>query len=957
MNLRSPPDEKIACFRRLFRGRRDVYPQRFDSKKTGKAGYSPACANEWIRGICEKPRIKCANCPNQSWLPVEDWTVRWHLSGKDSDHKPFVMGLYPMLPDDSCYLLAIDLDGAGWQDDATALKTVLKQQQLPIALERSRSGKGAHLWLFFEEAIPASIARSLGTFLLSEAMNLRPEIGLASYDRMFPNQDTLPKGGFGNLIALPLQQAAREQGNTLFLDDDLQPWPDQWAFLGTLPQIQRATVEALVQTAARSHRTLPVRAAPSDSFTLQPWTAPPSRRTTLEPINDPPELRIDIVLADEIYVPKSALAPVLQNRILHLAAFQNPEFYKAQAMRLPTFDKPRIIACAEIHPEHIALPRGCLEELRRLLHDNQVRYRVIDRRTKGSALKLTFRGQLRPEQHNAAQALLKHDTGVLAATTAFGKTVLAAWLIAKRGVSTLILVHRKQLMVQWAERLTQFLNLTEKEIGRLGGGRRKLKGKVDIALMQSLVRKGVVDDRVADYGHVIVDECHHVSARNFELAARRAKAKFFLGLSATVERKDGHEPIFFMQCGPVRHTVEAKDQAKARPFRHQVIVRPTGFRPVNEQQDDARVEFQQLCAAITGDPQRNHMIRDDVACAYAAGRHPLVLTERTEHLERLRLLLIETNLPVVVLHGGLSKKDREAAFTLLGGSVGSVQSTGNLPIILATGRFIGEGFDLAKLDTLFVTLPVSWRGTVAQYAGRLHRHHADKHLVQIYDYADLEAPMLARMFDKRCASYESIGYSILLPASALPGWPQSVPLPVDPSWKRQYAVSVKRLIHDGVDVPLAELFLKAAEPPADVPRARSAAEAFLYRRLQSLESTKERFTLNARLPIPFNNAGLMEVDFLFPKARLVVELDGDQHLNDPAAWRIDRRKDRLLQSHGYFILRFLVRDLTGDLPSVLDALLATLDCCLSRATGDQARHQALRNCIQRTSSHPIGRPG
>jgi len=388
-----------------------------------------------------------------------------------------------------------------------------------------------------------------------------------------------------------------------------------------------------------------------------------------------------------------------------------------------------------------------------------------------------------------------------------------------------------------------------------------------------------------------------------------------------------------------------------------VIVRPTGFRPVNEQQDDARVEFQQLCAAITGDPQRNHMIRDDVACAYAAGRHPLVLTERTEHLERLRLLLIETNLPVVVLHGGLSKKDREAAFTLLGGSVGSVQSTGNLPIILATGRFIGEGFDLAKLDTLFVTLPVSWRGTVAQYAGRLHRHHADKHLVQIYDYADLEAPMLARMFDKRCASYESIGYSILLPASALPGWPQSVPLPVDPSWKRQYAVSVKRLIHDGVDVPLAELFLKAAEPPADVPRARSAAEAFLYRRLQSLESTKERFTLNARLPIPFNNAGLMEVDFLFPKARLVVELDGDQHLNDPAAWRIDRRKDRLLQSHGYFILRFLVRDLTGDLPSVLDALLATLDCCLSRATGDQARHQALRNCIQRTSSHPIGRPG
>ncbi len=933
MNHRSRPEEKIACFRSLFRGRSDVYPQRFESRKTGKAGYSPACGNEWIRGVCEKPRIKCTNCPNQNWLPVEDWTVRWHLSGKDSDHKPFVMGLYPMLADESCCLLAIDLDGEGWKDDALALREILEDLKLPIALERSRSGKGAHLWFFFQEAIPASIARRLGAYLLSEAMNLRPEIGLASYDRMFPNQDTLPKGGFGNLIALPLQQSAREKGNSLFLDENLQPFSDQWHFLGNLSKISRSRVEHIVQSAERSKSTLPIRAAPNDGFALKPWTAPPSRRTSLEPIKNPPQGRVDLTLADEVYIPKKSLPPVLQNRILQLAAFQNPEFYKAQAMRLPTFDKPRVIGCAELHLEHIALPRGCLEELRRLLRDNRVRYRVSDKRNKGTSLELSFRGTLRPEQMEAAQALLKNDTGVLAATTAFGKTVLAAWLIAERGVNTLILVHRKQLMDQWTERLTQFLDITEKEIGRLGGGRRKLKGKVDIALMQSLVRKGVVDDRVADYGHVIVDECHHISARNFELAARRAKAKFVLGLSATVERKDGHEPIIFMQCGPVRHSVAAKDQAAARCFRHQVIVRPTGFQPDATEHDDARIEYQQLCQALTEDTQRNRLILEDVHAAYTAERNPLVLTERTEHLERLRSLFTEADLPVVVLHGGLSKKDRETAFKLLAGSDGSDRSerpAPNLPIILATGGFIGEGFDLAQLDTLFITLPVSWRGTVAQYAGRLHRHHAGKHLVQIYDYADLETPMLARMFDKRCASYESIGYSILLPASTLPGWPQSIPLPVDPSWKRKYAASVKRLIRDGVvirdgvDVPLAELFLQAAEPPADVPTARSAAEAFLYRRLQTLPATKDRFTLNARLPIPFNNAGLMEVDFLFPEARLVVELDGDQHLNDPEAWRRDRRKDRLLQSNQYFILRFLARDLSEDLPTVLDTLIHTL---------------------------------
>jgi hypothetical protein len=546
LNRHSPPVEKIACFRSLFRGRSDVYPQRFESRKTGRAGYSPCCGNEWVRGVCEKPRIKCSNCRQQDWLAVNDWTIRWHLSGKDSDGRPFVMGIYPMLLDESCYFLAIDLDGEGWRDDVQALIDVAKKLDLPIAVERSRSGNGAHLWFFFEQAIPATQARRFGTHLLTEAMESRPEIGLGSYDRMFPNQDTLPKGGFGNLIALPLQKAARDLGNSVFLDEALEPFIDQWEFLAQLPKVSLKTITPIISQAERSNRILPIRLTPTDEFTLTPWRASPSRGSKEIIIVGLIPKKLEIVLSNQIYIPKAELPPALRNRILHLAAFQNPEFYKAQAMRLPTYDKPRIIACAEDHPEHIALPRGCLDELKTLFRRNKVRCKVKDLRESGTALEVAFLGELHPEQITAAKALLPHETGVLAATTAFGKTVLAAWLIAERGVNTLILVHRQQLMEQWVERLSTFLDFSQKSIGRLGGGRRKLRGQIDVALIQSMVRKDVVDDRIADYGQIIIDECHHLSAQSFERAISRAKAKYVLGLSATIQRKDGHHPIIFM---------------------------------------------------------------------------------------------------------------------------------------------------------------------------------------------------------------------------------------------------------------------------------------------------------------------------------------------------------------------------------------------------------------------------
>jgi superfamily II DNA or RNA helicase/very-short-patch-repair endonuclease len=832
------------------------------------------------------------------------------------------MGLYAMLCDETCFFLAVDFDGEDWQKDAGAFLETCRRLSVPVALERSRSGNGAHIWFFFGEAIPASLARKMGSYLLTETMENRPEVGLKSYDRLFPNQDTLPKGGFGNLIALPLQRQPRQRGNTVFLDDQFAPYADQWEFLASLQHMSRIQVESLVREAESKGRVVGVRMAMPDDDDGSPWTAPPSRRPTDPPITEPLPEKLELVLADQIYIAKQELAPPLRNRLIRLAAFQNPEFYRAQAMRLPTYDKPRIVACAEHHPKHFALPRGCLDDVLALLKSLKIRPELRDERYVGQSLQLSFCGELRPEQQTAANALLQHDTGVLAATTAFGKTVIAAWLSAQRGVNTIVLVHRQQLLEQWIERLSAFLNLPAKTVGRLGGGRKKLTGKLDVALIQSLVRKGIVNDCIGNYGHVIVDECHHLSAHSFELVARRAKAKFITGLSATVGRKDGHHPIIFMQCGPVRHRVNAKSQAAMRPFTHQVYVRPTSFRPLPWPDPDPRMEFHHLYEALRNNAARNQMICSDILGAVNEGRSPLVLTERTEHLQELASRI--SSVPeLVVLRGGQTKKELDAARALLAKEPGDTRR-----VILATGKFIGEGFDDPRLDTLFLALPISWRGTIAQYVGRLHRLHEGKREVRVYDYADLNVPMLSRMFDRRCQGYESLGYTILLPGSALPGWPAEVPLPVDPEWKKDYAASVRRLIRDGVDIPLAGLFVNAARnPPPEAEgeaRARSSSETFLFRRLDSLPETTGHFRLNSTLPIPFDGTGQMEVDFLCFAKNLVIELDGAQHLSDAEAYRRDRRKDALLQKHGYFVLRFLAEDVGKHLDLVLDTILAML---------------------------------
>ncbi len=753
--------DKIALFRRLFGGRTDVFPARWENPKSGKSGYAPACANEWIRGVCGKPQVKCGDCPNRAFIPVTGDVIECHLRSEDRIRSngrggDFVAGVYPLLFDDSCQFLAIDFDDESWSSDALAFMVTCRELDVPAALERSRSGNGGHVWLFFSEPVAAADARRLGTLFLTRTMNRRPEIGFKSYDRLFPSQDTMPSGGFGNLIALPLQRGPRESGNSVFVDDDLRPHPDQWAFLSSLRRLDPADVTAMI---SRVEAEMPggatgVRLPVDDENADEPWKMAPSRRRQRSEIKDPLPEQVKIVLGDQVYVDRTGLPSSMVAQLVRLAAFQNPEFYRAQAMRLPTYGKPRIISCAELHPQHVGLPRGCLDEAIELLKLHGVRVSLSDERQGGTALDVQFLGTLHDVQVAAVAAIEPHDYGVLAATTAFGKTVVGARMIAARGVNTLVLVHRRQLVDQWRERLRSFLSVLDGDIGTIGGGKRKPTGKIDVALIQSLVRNGEVSDLVADYGHLIVDECHHLSAVSFELVARRTKARYVLGLSATVARKDGHHPIIFMQCGPVRYRVDAKSQAATRSFSHTARLRETGFRLKPELASQSPLQMPSLYAALAQDQRRNDLIFDDVLQSLEVGRRPVILTERRDHLEHLRDRFQKFTRNLVVLYGGMSAAERRVA------EDGLRRPDTEERLVLATGRYLGEGFDDASLDTLFLTMPISWRGTLAQYVGRLHRAHRAKREVIVYDYVDSGVTMLARMALKRQTGYRSLGYEI-----------------------------------------------------------------------------------------------------------------------------------------------------------------------------------------------------
>jgi superfamily II DNA or RNA helicase len=732
------PEEKVQLFADFFRGRDDVFARLWENKKSGKKGYSPVCEYEWQPGICTKPEKKCTNC---KFVPLAHESLRAHLEGQH------VIGVYPLRKDETCYFLAVDFDKANWQEDAATFLEVCNSMNVSAALERSRSGNGGHVWIFFEEPIPAYFARNMGSYLITETMSRHYHLSMTSYDRLFPNQDTMPKGGFGNLIALPLQKQARKFGNTEFLDEQFLTYPDQWAYLASIRKMNLGEVQALANEAAKNNRITGV-AFSSPEEDDKPWIPRRAQKDFLLTFRSQLPSQIRVTLADRLYVEKAGLPSALPAEIKRLASFQNPKFYEAQKMRRSTFRIPRIITCAEDFPKHLAIPRGCWERLCALVEPLNVTIETIDERFDGNPVETAFRGNLTESQNSAVAQLLQHDIGIFVAPPGVGKTVVGIYLIAQRKHSTLILVHRQPLLEQWQNQLAEFLNLPPKEIGIVAGGKNTRTGKIDVAMLQSLVREGEVDQWVGEYGYVIVDECHHVPAFSFEQVLKHARARYVTGLTATPYRRDGHHPIIAMQCGPVRCQIDSHD-TDLQSFKRRLICRETGF-VLPDHQDAPHHE---ILHALMVDENRNQLIINDVIQVLTEKRFPLILTERREHLELLHDRLKKVTSHLIVLHGGKSAKDRDAIMQYLK----DIPETEGR-VILATGAYIGEGFDDRRLDTLFLAMPISFKGKMEQYAGRILRPHPGKDEVRIYDYVDSQLPMLARMFKKRLKAYRAMKY-------------------------------------------------------------------------------------------------------------------------------------------------------------------------------------------------------
>ena len=754
-------DEKVALFRSLFRGREDVFARRWQSRTSGKSGYQPVCVNEWNPVLCDKRKYQCAECPNRQFAPLTDTDIYRHLEGKSADFRD-VVGLYVIREDNTCYFLCADFDDKncehGYENDVSAFVAVCRDWSVPCSVERSRSGNGAHVWIFFNEPIAAAKARKLGNVILTEAMNRDARLSFKSYDRFFPNQDMLPDGGFGNLVALPLQGQARRQGNSVFIDDNFLPYPDQWAYLQNIKKLAKTQVDDLLMRHATA---LPMGNLSSTSE-AKPWVAPPA------PIIDNSDFpgRLAVVKSNALYISLNGLSAKVANHLKRIASFKNPEFYSRQAMRLTTYNVPRIISCADIVDDYLVLPRGCEDAVRTFLKEKGASFDLTDETCHGTLIDVEFKGTLRSDQQVAVNELCAHNTGILSATTAFGKTVSAIGLIAHYHVNTLILVHTKALLDQWKQKLEEFLiiNHEPKEIvpkrgrrrawspiGTLSSTSNSLHGIIDIALLQSCVNDKEVKPFVKDYGMVIVDECHHISAVNFERVLKAVRAARVYGLTATPIRKDGHQPIIFMQCGPIRYTADSRQQMQNQTFTRLLVPRFTAYRCVIE----GNQPFTSVIAQLAEDEYRNRLIVDDVRNALKEGRSPIVLTSLTAHVETLAGLLKPHCDNLITLVGSESAKEKRL-------KIEQLQSIPNSEpmAIVATGKYVGEGFDCPRLDTLFLALPVSWKGLVAQYAGRLHRDHEGKSEVRIYDYIDINVPVCDAMYRRRLKGYASIGYSL-----------------------------------------------------------------------------------------------------------------------------------------------------------------------------------------------------
>lgn len=726
VHARSPGPDKIRFFRTLFVARTDVYAVRWENARAGRTGWSPAVEGGWRKGT-QRP-----------YLRLSDQVVEAHLTGKAH------IGLYPLLREDTCHWLAVDFDGPAAMLDALAYLKAARAIGVPAALEASRSGLGAHVWIFFSGPVPATTARTLGSGLVREAIALRGTMNLATYDRLFPSQDVLPAGkGIGNLIAAPLHGRSRRQGATVFLDlATMEPHPDQWAFLSSLHRLSPREAEQLAKRVTRPT----VGAAVTR---LEPATASRIRPSPASVLR----VRLDAGAA----VAMASLTPALLATLKHAASMPNPAFYERQRRRFSTWGTPRHLhSYDETIDGDLVLPRGLADLLTATGREAGSDIEIDDRRATGAAQQFTLTSVLREDQTSAVAAVADHDHAVLVAPPGAGKTVIACALIARYATSTLVLVDRKALAEQWRARLSEHLGITA---GQLGGGRTKLRGTVDVATLQTLSRRQDLPELTADYGFVVVDECHHIPAAAFDNAVRQIPARRWLGLTATPYRRDELDDLIALQLGPVRHTMSPPEPgtlesvAAGRAPDRSLIVHPTEYVYRGDADPAAPGGIAAIYRDLVADEARNQQIIADVRAALARGRHCLVLTQWTTHITVLADQLRRSGHEPVVLRGGMRSRERRDAMNTLDPSQGPL-------LVVATGPYVGEGFDCPALDTLFLAAPIAFKGRLVQYVGRILRAAPDKQTVEVHDYHDVDTPVLASSLRKRRPGYRSLGFAV-----------------------------------------------------------------------------------------------------------------------------------------------------------------------------------------------------